>query len=151
MDFYEVVEKRRTIRKFKGPATIDQLERIIIAGMKAPSRRNTQNWAVVIVDELQRVLGIISERDIVRVLASHGVTSLNEPVAGHMTHPVLTCSEQHSIDWLMEQMTERRFRHIPVAEQGRLAGIVSIGDVVKHKIAQAESQAEQLRQYFVAG
>ncbi len=106
--------------------------------------------AVVIVDEQQRVQGIVSERDIVRIVATQGANALKEPVAGHMTRNVVVCSEQHSIDWLMEQMTSRRFRHIPVAENGRLAGIVSIGDVVKHKLALAESEAEQMRQY-VAG
>ncbi len=107
--------------------------------------------AIVIVDEQHRVLGIVSERDIVRILATHGAAVLHEPVAGHMTRNVVVCSEHHSIDWLMEQMTMRRFRHIPVAENERLAGIVSIGDVVKHKLASAESEAQQMRQYFVAG
>ncbi len=107
--------------------------------------------AIVIVDEQHRVLGIVSERDIVRILATHGAGVLNEPVTGHMTRNVVVCSEHHSIDWLMEQMTVRRFRHIPVAENERLAGIVSIGDVVKHKLALAESEAAQMRQYFVAG
>ncbi len=107
--------------------------------------------AVVIADEPRQVLGIISERDIVRILATQGPVALSEPASEHMTHPVITCSEHHSIDWLMEEMTARRFRHIPVAEQGRLAGIVSIGDVVKHRIARAESEAAQMRQYFVAG
>ncbi|HZV19939.1 MAG TPA: CBS domain-containing protein, partial [Hyphomicrobiales bacterium] len=70
----------------------------------------------------------------------------------HMTRPVVTCSEHHSIDWLMEQMTARRFRHIPVVDNNaRLNGIVSIGDVVKIKLALAESEAAQMRQYFVAG
>jgi CBS domain-containing protein len=107
--------------------------------------------AVVIVDELHRVQGIVSERDIVRILAKHGAAVLLEPVSNHMTRNVIVCTEHHSIDWLMEQMTVRRFRHIPVAENERLAGIVSIGDVVKHKLALAESEAAQMRQYFVAG
>lgn len=107
--------------------------------------------AVVVVDEQHRVLGILSERDIVRILATQGPAALNEAVAGHMTRNVVVCSEHHSIDWLMEQMTSRRFRHIPVAENDRLAGIVSIGDVVKHKLASAESEAAQMRQYFAAG
>jgi CBS domain-containing protein len=107
--------------------------------------------AVVVADEQHRVLGIISERDIVRILATQGPGALDEPVAEHMTRPVVTCSEHHSIDWLMEEMTSRRFRHLPVTEQGRLAGIVSIGDVVKIKLALAESEAAQMRQYFTAG
>ncbi|MGA7326457.1 MAG: CBS domain-containing protein [Rhodomicrobium sp.] len=107
--------------------------------------------AVVIADELHRVLGIISERDIVRILATQGPAALDEPAGEHMTRSVVTCSEQNSIDWLMEEMTSRRFRHLPVTDQGRLAGIVSIGDVVKFKLALAESEAAQMRQYFVAG
>ena len=107
--------------------------------------------AVVVVDEHHRVQGIVSERDIVRILATEGPGALGEPVAGHMTRNVVVCTENHSIDWLMEQMTTRRFRHIPVAENGRLAGIVSIGDVVKHKLAMAESEAAQMRQYIAAG
>jgi len=107
--------------------------------------------AIVIADELHRTVGIVSERDIVRILATQGAAALSEPVSGHMTRPVVTCSEHHSIDWLMEQMTSRRFRHIPVTENDRLAGIVSIGDVVKFKLVLAESEAAQMRQYFVAG
>ena len=107
--------------------------------------------AVVIADELHHVLGLISEPDIVRILATQGCGVLDAPAGEHMRHPVPTCSEHHSIDWLMEEMTARRVRHIPVVEQGKLAGIVSIGDVVKYKIARAESEAEQMRQYFVAG
>ncbi len=108
--------------------------------------------AVVVADEQHRALGIISERDIVRILATQGPAALDEPVGEHMTRPVVTCAEHHSIDWLMEQMTSRRFRHLPVTDQqNRLAGIVSIGDVVKIKLALAESEAAQMRQYFVAG
>ncbi|MGO9545070.1 MAG: CBS domain-containing protein [Rhodomicrobium sp.] len=107
--------------------------------------------AVVVADERHHVIGIISERDIVRILATQGTAALDESVGEHMTHPVVTCTEHHSIDWLMEEMTARRFRHMPVSEHGRLAGIVSIGDVVKFKIARAESEAQQMRQYFVAG
>ena len=107
--------------------------------------------AIVITNELHQVQGIISERDVVRILATQGAAALSESVGEHMTRPVTTCSEHHSIDWLMEQMTARRFRHVPVVEQNRLIGIVSIGDVVKHKLALAESEAAQMRQYFAAG
>jgi len=107
--------------------------------------------AIVVADEQHRVQGILSERDIVRILATQGAHALDEPVLEHMTRPVMTCSEHHSIDWLMGEMTTNRFRHMPVVDQGRLAGIVSIGDVVKFKLALAESEAAQMRQYFVAG
>ena len=107
--------------------------------------------AVVVVDEQHHVLGILSERDIVRILATRGPNALNEAVSEHMTRPVSTCSEHHSIDWVMSEMTAHRFRHIPITEGERLAGIVSIGDVVKLKLALAESEAAQMRQYFAAG
>ena len=107
--------------------------------------------AIVIVDEQHHVQGILSERDIVRILAKRGASALSEPVGQHMTHPVSTCSEHHSIDWVMNEMTNHRFRHIPITDNGRLAGIVSIGDVVKLKLALAESEAAQMRQYFAAG
>ncbi len=107
--------------------------------------------AVVVADEQYRVLGIMSERDIVRLLASAGPDALNGLVADHMTKPVVTCTEHHSIDWVMGEMTTNRFRHLPVTDQGRLTGIVSIGDVVKFKLAMAEFEAQQMRQYFVAG
>jgi CBS domain-containing protein len=107
--------------------------------------------AVVVVDDQHRVKGIVSERDIVRILATLGPGALIEPVSEHMTKPVMTCTEQHSIDWVMGEMTANRFRHMPIAEHGRLCGIISIGDVVKHKLAMAEAEAAHMRQYFVAG
>jgi CBS domain-containing protein len=107
--------------------------------------------AVVVVDEQHHVLGIVSERDIVRILAERGAAALEETVADHMTRPVSTCSEHHSIDWVMEEMTQHRFRHVPVTEKERLVGIVSIGDVVKAKLDVAEAEAAQMRQYFAAG
>jgi CBS domain-containing protein len=107
--------------------------------------------ALVVTDELHQVLGIISERDVVRIIATQGAAALEEPVGEHMSRPVVTCEEHHSLDWLMEQMTSRRFRHLPVADQNRLVGIVSIGDVVKLKVAMVESEAAQMRQYFAAG
>jgi CBS domain-containing protein len=107
--------------------------------------------ALVIADEQNRVLGILSERDVVRLLASKGACVLDEAISEHMTRPVVTCGEHHSIDWLMGEMTANRFRHIPVTKQGKLAGIVSIGDVVKFKLALAESEAEQMRRYVSAG
>jgi CBS domain-containing protein len=107
--------------------------------------------AIVIVDGHNSVLGIVSERDIVRILATGGPGVLHDPASAHMTRNVVLCGEHNSIDWLMEQMTEHRFRHLPVTENGKLAGIVSIGDVVKHKLALAESETAQMRQYIAAG
>jgi CBS domain-containing protein len=146
-------EERMTVAwilKEKGRNVISALSNVSVAEIITLLAKN-RIGAVVIVDETHRVLGIISERDIVRILATQGAAAMSEPVGEHMTRPVVTCSEHHSIDWLMEQMTSRRFRHMPVTEKDRLAGIVSIGDVVKFKVALAESEAAQMRQYFAAG
>ena len=107
--------------------------------------------AVVVADEAHHILGIISERDIVRIIATQGTAALVDPVAEHMTKPAMTCAEHHNIDWVMGEMTAHRFRHMPVSEQGLLAGMVSIGDVVKFKLAKADAETEHMRQYFAAG
>lgn len=107
--------------------------------------------AVVICDEGQRVKGIISERDIVRLLSEKGSDVFNEPVQNHMTREVRTCIEHDTVDWLMEVMTAHRFRHMPVIESERIVGIVSIGDVVKQRIALAEMEAASMRQYIATG
>lgn len=107
--------------------------------------------AIVIADDNYRIQGIISERDIVRIIANHGAAALNDAISKHMSKPVMSCAEHHTIDWVMTRMTENRFRHMPVADDGRLVGIISIGDVVKYKIAIAEAEADQMKQYFAAG
>jgi CBS domain-containing protein len=104
--------------------------------------------AVVIVDADHRIIGILSERDIVRVLAEHGPTVLNEPVGQVMTRDVKTCFEDDTIESLMDRMTTGKFRHIPVVEQGKLIGIVSIGDVVKNRIEEIEHESAALRDYI---
>ncbi len=107
--------------------------------------------AVIVVDEQHRIHGIVSERDIVRIIATQGTAALAQPVGDHMTKAVVTCSEGHTIDWVMGQMTAHCFRHMPVSDGGRLAGVISIGDVVKYKLAMAEAEAEQMRHYLTAG
>ncbi len=104
--------------------------------------------AIVIVGDADAVEGIISERDIVRSLARHGPDILDKPVQAHMTKDVITCGKDDLIDHVMEKMTRGKFRHIPVVENGRLSGIVSIGDVVKNKLAQAESETAMMRDYI---
>jgi CBS domain-containing protein len=106
--------------------------------------------AIVVLEEAGAVAGIVSERDIVRVLASHGAAALNWPVADAMTRNVVTASESDTIDLLMSRMTTGRFRHIPVVEDGALVGIVSIGDVVKHRVAEVEMEASAMRDYISA-
>lgn len=96
------------------------------------------------------IAGILSERDIVRGLSELGTACLDKPVAELMTRTVVTCSPQERIDRVMELMTDGRFRHVPVVEHGRLVGLVSIGDVVKHRLEEAQAEVEHLSAY-VAG
>jgi CBS domain-containing protein len=103
--------------------------------------------AVVILGADQRIVGILSERDIVRVLAELGPTALNKPVGQVMTRDVKTCSEDDTIEGLMSRMTMGKFRHMPVVQQGKLVGIVSIGDVVKNRVDEVEHESEALRDY----
>lgn len=107
--------------------------------------------ALVVCDKDRHVEGIISERDIVRILAANGAAVLDQPISLYMTKEVRTCTERDTVDWLMEEMTSHRFRHMPVLEGGRLIGIVSIGDVVKQRIAVVELEAASMREYIATG
>jgi len=104
--------------------------------------------AVVVCDGSGAIEGIVSERDIVRVVGTQGGPALNLPVASVMTKEVMTCTEENSVNEVMARMTQGRFRHMPVVKDGKLAGVISIGDVVKFKIAQVELEAEQMRSYI---
>ena len=106
---------------------------------------------VVITGADAKVVGIVSERDIVRAIARAGSKVLKEPVASVMTKTVVTCREADTIDRLMAEMTAHRFRHMPVVERGRLCGLVSIGDVVRMRIAEAEMEAAAMREYIATG
>jgi CBS domain-containing protein len=104
--------------------------------------------AVVVSDASHAVLGIVSERDIVRAIGVGSSSVLEEPVSRYMTAKVTTVNESASIDRVMELMTAGRFRHLPVVEDGRLVGIVSIGDVVKRHVNAIESEQRALRDYI---
>jgi CBS domain-containing protein len=104
--------------------------------------------ALVVVERNDHIVGIVSERDVVRLMATHGAGALQQPVESIMTRSVMTCSEQETIDSVMSRMTRGRFRHLPVAAGGRLTGIISIGDVVKARIEQVEREAEDMRAYI---
>ena len=104
--------------------------------------------AVVVTGAEQRVTGILSERDIVRTLAEKGESALNAPVSESMTRKVVTCSETETISDIMTRMTAGKFRHVPVVEQGRLVGIISIGDVVKWRLEEMERESAALRDYI---
>lgn len=106
--------------------------------------------ATVVVDANNDVIGVISERDVVEAIAVHGPQCLEMTVGDLMTGEVITCSPNASIDEVMGMMTESRIRHLPILENGRLMGIVSIGDAVKNRIAEVEREADQLREYITA-
>lgn len=104
--------------------------------------------ALLVVDGQRPVSGIISERDIVRALAAHGPEALHQPVSRFMTEKVMTCTGDTPIHEVMELMTDKKFRHVPVVEGGALVGIVSIGDVVKLRLAEIEAEAQAIREYI---
>lgn len=104
--------------------------------------------AIVITEDAGRIVGILSERDIVRQLGKNPSGALSLSIADCMTKGVVTCERTTTIDDVMESMTQRRIRHMPVAADGKLIGIISIGDVVKLKIAEVEHEAESLREYI---
>jgi CBS domain-containing protein len=104
--------------------------------------------AAVVTGADQRVTGILSERDIVRAVSARGAAALDDPVAQAMTRDVITCDVDETISGLMQHMTAGRFRHVPVVENDRLAGIVSIGDVVKHRLEEMEREKGALEDYI---
>jgi CBS domain-containing protein len=102
---------------------------------------------IVIVGDDDRVVGIMSERDLMRAISQVGPKVLEEPVSDFMTKTVVTAREADTINRLMSEMTARRFRHMPVLKEDRLVGLVSIGDLVKIQIAEMEMEAAATRQY----
>lgn len=106
--------------------------------------------AMVVSGDGRSVVGIVSERDVVRGLASHGPAILQLPVREIMTSNVVTCAPGDSVKQLMAQMTRRRIRHLPVVVDGALAGIVSIGDVVKSRLEEVETETNVLREAYIA-
>jgi CBS domain-containing protein len=105
--------------------------------------------AALILGADRRIAGIISERDIVRALAARSAAALAEPVSQTMTRKVETCHENEPVAKIMERMTAGKFRHMPVVDQGRLVGLVSIGDIVKHRVQQMESESVAMRDYIM--
>jgi CBS domain-containing protein len=107
--------------------------------------------AMVVVSPEGSIAGIVSERDVVRRLNEHGPGLLDGPVSEIMTKLVASCGPEDSVDQLSILMTERRIRHVPVLAGGRLAGIISIGDVVKNRMEELEKSQEQLEAYISQG
>ncbi|MGZ8363265.1 MAG: CBS domain-containing protein [Caulobacteraceae bacterium] len=98
-----------------------------------------------------KVAGILSERDIVWGVAKLGEAALQKPVSDCMTKDVIVAAPNETVDQLMARMTDKRIRHLPVVSGGELAGIVSIGDLVKHKIGEIEAEAQNLKDYIATG
>ena len=108
---------------------------------------NRKIGAILIMDD-GHLSGILSERDIVRAVAHDGIVALERAAKDYMTKEVVTCSQQETIHDVMQKMTAGRFRHLPVLEDGELIGIISIGDVVKRRIAEVEQEARDMRDYI---
>ena len=107
--------------------------------------------SVLVLDGEGSVAGIVSERDLVRALASHGAKAMELEARQVMTRDVVTCDPDDSIDQVMQTMTQGRFRHLPVVRHGELLGLVSIGDVVKARLEETKHETEALKAYIVAG
>ena len=106
--------------------------------------------AVLVLGVDRRIVGILSERDIVRALAERGAGALDEPVSRVMTRKVSTCTENETVPSIMERMTAGKFRHLPVVDsRGQLVGIISIGDVVKHRLHEMERESAAMRDYIL--
>ena len=102
----------------------------------------------VLVMSQGRIEGILSERDIVRVLGERGAAVLDEPVSAVMTRKVVSCKQADTVAAIMEMMTSGKFRHLPVVEEGRVVGLISIGDIVKWRVREYEAEQEALREYI---
>lgn len=112
---------------------------------------HTRRVGALVVLDSDRVAGIVSERDLVRAVAEHGASALQQPVSSCMTRDVLFAEPGETVDALLGRMTDRRVRHLPVCRNERLVGLVSIGDLVKAKISEVEAEADDLKAYIAAG
>jgi CBS domain-containing protein len=132
-------------RKGTDVATIEPSTTLATA-MKLLAERRI--GALVVTGADRRIVGILSERDVVRTLAERGSGVLSEPIADVMTRKVVTCGQSETVCEIMERMTAGKFRHVPVVEQGRLIGIISIGDVVKLRLEEMEKESAALHDYI---
>ena len=134
-----VAEKGRAVISAPPEATIRDAAQVLDAN---------KIGAVLIMDDDGAIRGVLSERDITREIARRGAAALDAPVTTAMTGDVVTVGPELSVDEAMRLMSGRRFRHLPVVDAGQLCGIVSIGDVVQRKIAQAEAEAAAMKEYI---
>ncbi len=137
----------KTILAAKG-GDVTSIEPTVTLAVAAKLLAKHRIGALVIRGAGDRLAGILSERDIVRSLSELGSAALDQPVGQVMTRDVETCSEDDSIADIMERMTARKFRHLPVLTNGKLVGLVSIGDVVKQRVEEIEGETEAMRDYI---
>ena len=133
-----ISEKGRNVVTISAKATLAEIAATL----------SEKRIGAVVVMEKDAIRGIVSERDIVRAVAKHGGSGLQMSAADWMTAKVVTCRLQDTINDVMQKMTSGRFRHLPVVENSKLVGIVSIGDVVKRRIEEVEREADQIREYI---
>jgi CBS domain-containing protein len=134
-------DKGEVVHTLSGEATLEEAARELNA---------RRVGAVVVLDARGNLAGVLSERDIVREVARRGAAALQDPVSSAMSRGVIVAEPNETIDDGLARMTDRRVRHLPVVAQGRLVGIVSIGDLVKRKIEEAEAQSAALQDYIAA-
>jgi CBS domain-containing protein len=139
-----------TILRKKGD-TVIAVEPDCLVSEAAQILHKNRIGAVLVRDKAGDTVGMLSERDIVRGVALNQEACLNLAVSDLMTRPVISCAPGDSIDRIMELMTERRIRHLPVMDRDELVGMISIGDVVKQRISEIEHESEALKQYISAG
>jgi CBS domain-containing protein len=143
-------EEAMTVRRILNHKGSDVLtiapERSLLEAIAALTKHKI--GALVVVGPKAEVVGILSERDIVNLLANKDANRFDNPVSSAMTSPAKTCSPNDTITQLMHQMTVGRFRHMPVVENGKLVGVISIGDVVKLRLEEMERESEHLKNYI---
>jgi CBS domain-containing protein len=146
IDFREATMTVRAILDSKGHNILSVEPSVkLSAAIKILAERRI---GAVLVMSNNHMEGILSERDIVRVLGERGATALDEPVHAVMTRKVITCREADTVGALMEMMTSGKFRHLPVVEGDKVVGLISIGDIVKWRVKEYESEQEALRDYI---
>ena len=141
----------QSILAIKGANVITITEDVSLADA-AMNMRDNGIGALIVSKDGQHIDGIVSERDVVRALANHGASALGRPVSSVMSTDVVTCHAEDAVESLMVSMTDRRMRHLPVVDNdGVLGGIISIGDVVKARLGQLETENQQLYEYITQG
>ena len=139
-----------SILKVKGDAVVVASPETTVADAVAVLNRR-RIGVLVVTGPGDAVVGILSERDIVHALDEAGDGLLKRPIAHFMTEEVITCTPSQSVEDLMREMTNRRIRHLPVVDDGRLAGIVSIGDLVKYRLSELQAERDALQDYIATG